>query len=65
MPALWILCVLTVLAITRAVACPTCVGRITDQSPPFFSDEAYKLGAQERVEDQNTQEEDTGEGLLW
>lgn len=24
------------------VSCPTCVGRIQEESPPFFSDEFYK-----------------------
>ena len=65
--ALWILGVLLILVVTRAIACPTCVGRITDYSPPFFSDEAYRSAAQEQASDQNNTQanEDTGEGLLW
>ena len=65
--ALWIVGVLVALAVTRAVACPTCVGRISDQSAPFFSDEAYKSGAQDQAVDQITDltDEETGEGLLW
>ncbi len=33
-----------VLLLTTTVinACPTCMGRITQSSPPFFSDEFYK-----------------------
>lgn len=33
-----------VLLLTTTIihACPTCMGRITQSSPPFFSDEFYK-----------------------
>ena len=63
-------CVLVMLAVTRAIACPTCVGRITDQSAPFFSDEAYRHDAEPIQNDVEEQEEglrtdDRGEGLLW
>lgn len=28
------------------IGCPNCLGRITENSPPFFSDEFYKPGAE-------------------
>lgn len=36
--ALYALCA----SATSSVACPTCVGRIAHDSPPFFSDECYE-----------------------
>lgn len=36
---LFLILLLTILGID---ACPTCMGRITQSSPPFFSDEFYK-----------------------
>ncbi len=35
--SLFLLCIPSLL-----IACPTCVGRIESDSPPFFSDEFYK-----------------------
>jgi hypothetical protein len=28
------------------ITCPTCTGRITPESPPYFSDEFYQPGAE-------------------
>lgn len=33
---------LLLLMMSPLAACPTCTGRITQSSPPFFSDEFYK-----------------------
>lgn len=33
---------LAILTNSLLFGCPTCVGRISEQSPPFFSDEFYK-----------------------
>jgi len=35
---------LNVLSIAPLSGCPTCVGKIHAESPPFFSDEFYKPG---------------------
>lgn len=37
-----ILSLLLLLLTSPLAACPTCTGRITQSSPPFFSDEFYK-----------------------
>ena len=33
------------IAVLEVIACPTCMGRITLDSKPFFSNEFYKVGA--------------------
>ena len=38
--------VLLLLMQRGASACPACVGKVTDDSPPFFQDEAYDLSEQ-------------------
>jgi len=68
-----VIVVVLLLSFRVARSCPTCVGRITDRSAPFFSDEAYRWHAepmQQETEDldesiQVVQTDDSGEGLLW
>ena len=70
-----VILVVLLLSFRLAHACPTCVGRITDKSAPFFSDEAYQNDRwnnhQYETEDRNevsqtvAQADETGEGLLW
>ena len=66
-----IVIVLTLLlSIRLAHSCPTCVGRITDRSAPFFSDDAYRFDAdhdQRELDetDNGIQMDESGEGLVW
>ncbi len=36
---------LSLIIVCSIQACPTCIGRINKKSPPFFSDEYYKPGS--------------------
>jgi len=59
------------LSFRLARSCPTCVGRITDKSAPFFSDDAYRDDAREAIVEDNESDssdihvDERGEGLLW
>lgn len=38
-----VLCIVLSLFFGVLLSCPTCIGRLSQDSPPFFSDEAYQL----------------------
>lgn len=38
-------------------SCPTCVGKITHTSPPFFSDSFYKPEPNDLLEEETQEEE--------
>jgi len=68
-----VIVVVLLLSFRVARSCPTCVGRITDRSAPFFSDDAYQWHAEQIRKDleevdetiQVVQTDDSGEGLVW
>ena len=70
-----VIVIVLLLSFRLAHTCPTCVGRITDKSAPFFSDDAYRHDSRDNNQNQNeerdevsqtvAQADETGEGLLW
>lgn len=63
---LCVFCIILSLFFGALLSCPTCIGRLSQDSPPFFTDEAYQLEETKKtpstpVNDVKTKERDTNE----